>query len=301
MCLCLEKTVRVFQKHLTSYNDLITPYEAIRAGFIEIALEKNRTATPFVEEAKALRSAAYEAKKAEDLLNISHIYSSLLTAAGLSDKALSHLSKEDKQKAIEDLIENFLIPAGKEFVDELVYRFLLTKGDALGGMMRNLAGKLGERKFSRSVIATLSVQKIKCFWLHKKSKEWIVNTKSDVENESYLRGIAWSNDIGDRTLLFNITVPNVRKNVDLCLLKCHYKELGDKCKNIKHIINVPKNYIALGELKGGIDPAGADEHWKTANTALSRIREAFAQHKLTPKTFFIGAANERIQQEILNF
>ncbi len=26
--------------------------------------------------------------------------------------------------------------------------------------------------------------------------------------------------------------------------------------------------LMLGELKGGIDPAGADEHWKTANTVL---------------------------------
>jgi hypothetical protein len=44
--------------------------------------------------------------------------------------------------------------------------------------------------------------------------------------------------------------------------------------------------------KGGIDPAGADEHWKTARTALTRIREAFAAQKLSPHTFFIGAAIE---------
>lgn len=56
--------------------------------------------------------------------------------------------------------------------------------------------------------------------------------------------------------------------------------------------NNPASYLALGELKGGIDPAGADEHWKTARTALSRIQEAFAKHKLKPHTFFIGAAIE---------
>ena len=54
----------------------------------------------------------------------------------------------------------------------------------------------------------------------------------------------------------------------------------------------PDAYVALSELKGGIDPAGADEHWKTARTALSRIRDAFAEFKLTPHTFFIGAAIE---------
>jgi hypothetical protein len=46
------------------------------------------------------------------------------------------------------------------------------------------------------------------------------------------------------------------------------------------------------ELKGGIDPAGADEHWKTAGTALRRIHSAFAKARLKPKTFFIGAAIE---------
>ena len=38
--------------------------------------------------------------------------------------------------------------------------------------------------------------------------------------------------------------------------------------------------------------AGADEHWKTARTALSRIDEAFARHQAKPHTFFIGGAIE---------
>ena len=50
--------------------------------------------------------------------------------------------------------------------------------------------------------------------------------------------------------------------------------------------------LALGELKGGIDPAGADEHWKTANSALERIRNGFRKLKSEPQTFFIGAAIE---------
>ena len=55
--------------------------------------------------------------------------------------------------------------------------------------------------------------------------------------------------------------------------------------------------MAVGELKGGIDPAGADEHWKTARTALERIREAFQQTGAAPATFFIGAAIERKMAE----
>jgi len=60
----------------------------------------------------------------------------------------------------------------------------------------------------------------------------------------------------------------------------------------KQILKSPASYLALGELKGGIDPGGADEHWKTARTALSRIHEAFARNQVKPHTFFIGGAIE---------
>ena len=73
-----------FKNHLKSYEDLITLYEETRAGFIALALEKNRTATPFVEEAKALKVFASRAKTPKELLGISEIQDSLLTA-GRSD------------------------------------------------------------------------------------------------------------------------------------------------------------------------------------------------------------------------
>ncbi|MBN1795428.1 MAG: hypothetical protein JW804_02030 [Sedimentisphaerales bacterium] len=37
-----------YKNHIKSYNDLITPYQATRAGFIEIALEKNRKAITLI-------------------------------------------------------------------------------------------------------------------------------------------------------------------------------------------------------------------------------------------------------------
>ena len=51
--------------------------------------------------------------------------------------------------------------------------------------------------------------------------------------------------------------------------------------------------MALGELKGGIDPAGADEHWKTASKAFDRIRKSFAAQHQSPKTFFLGASIQK--------
>lgn len=87
----------------------------------------------------------------------------------------------------------------------------------------------------------------------------------------------------------NITVPVVRKNVDLSVLAGTVDDLRKGKQSLIHDIHA---YVALGELKGGIDPAGADEHWKTANSALERIRKSFAKKKKKPQTFFVGAAIE---------
>ena len=115
-----------YRWHLSSSADLVTSYEATRAGFVALALEKNRRATPFIEQARALKVAASTASNPAALINIANIQTALLTAAGVSDKAAGHLQHEDKIAAIQGLIENFLAPAGPNFVEELVFRFLLT-------------------------------------------------------------------------------------------------------------------------------------------------------------------------------
>ena len=284
-----------FNNHLKSYEDLITPYEETRAGFISLALEKNRTATPFVEEAKALKVFASRAKTPKALFQINEIQNSLLTAAGISDKAKNYLQEGDKQEAIKGLIENFLEPSGQSFIDELVYRFLLTRGDSLGGKMRNLAGALGEWRFTRILISTCSVSGVDFEYLDSKSRNWM-HLDAELEIEKRLKGLCWVSHGNERTLIYNLTVPTVKKNVDLCLFDCSPSEMiFGRNKDSAHC--KPEKYLALGELKGGIDPAGADEHWKTANSALGRIRKAFSDKNCRPKTFFIGAAIEKAMAE----
>ena len=291
-----------YTKHLNSYKSLITPYEETRAGFISLALEKNKEATPFVEEAKALKVIASKATKPKELIEIKEIQQSLLTASGISEKAKNHLKEEDKIKAIIGLIENFLEPSGRYFIDELVYRFLLTKGDTLGGIIRNLAGVVGERKFTRALISTFFINDKNFAYLDIKSRNWIKfeadRQKYESELERRIKGLYWTSKGKNRVLIYNLTVPIVKKNVDLCLFDCSPQEItfGQKNNSAHQVSN---KYIALGELKGGIDPAGADEHWKTANSALERIRKAFLKESCEPKTFFIGAAIEKaMAQEI---
>ncbi len=277
--------------HITKSKQLVTTYEETRAGFVQMALEKNRRAVPCIEEARALKADALTAQKPMDLIDIDKIVPALLTASGLSDKALNHLQEEDQRNAIKGLIEEFLEPAGNNFVDELVYRFLLIKGDSLGGKMRNLAGAIAETKLKRAIIASFNLYNISFKALHAPSKKWISgkNLADDVDSIS---GFSWKIDDKDKILVFNKTVPLVRNNIDVCVLESTPKSINKDFKN-------PKKYIMLGELKGGIDPAGADEHWKTARTAITRIYDSFKKQDLSPKTFFIGAAIEnRMTEEI---
>ena len=149
-------------RHLTGSADLITTYAERRAGFIALALEKNRRATPLVEQARVLKSAASLAATPADLLTIDSLRPALIAASGLSDKAAGHLQPEDKTEAIRGLIEQFLEPAGSQFVEELVYRFLLTRGDTLGGSMRNAGGAIAQQKLTRAILAALTLEGIMC-------------------------------------------------------------------------------------------------------------------------------------------
>jgi type II restriction enzyme len=283
--------------HITKPEDLITSYNETRAGFISIALEKNRRATQYVEEARVLQYRIREFVLPDSLINAQDIRKGLIAAAGLSDKAASHLGDDGCIAVIKEFIEKFLIPAGDAFKEELVFRFLLTKGDSLGGKMRNIVGILAHKKLCMTIISALRLSDIDFCILNDTNNQWILSKNIDDDTEiENIKCISWrkSKNIY-RTLYFNITIPIVGHNIDIILLNTSYND------NIKSAIIHPKNYIALGELKGGIDPSGADEHWKTAKTAIDRIINAFNENNFSPKIFFIGAAIEnKMAGEIFN-
>ena len=274
--------------HIKKPEDLITSYSETRSGFITIALEKNRRATPFIEEARILQHRIKKITTPEKLLEIPNIKIGLIAASGISDKAASHLGDDGCLTAIKEFIEKFLIPAGSKFKEELIFRFLLTRGDTLGGKMRNIVGALAQRKLCIAIISALKMSGRIFFILLNTPNQWISSEEINDDTEiEYLRGISWkTNRNKNRTLYFNITVPVVRNNIDMILLN------KSNTDDMKTLIGDCKNYVALGELKGGIDPAGADEHWKTAKTAIDRIKEAFKRNDHIPYIFFVGAAIE---------
>lgn len=289
MCLLMAKKITT-NRLIKSADDLVTSRERTRAGFISMALEKNYIAVPYIEEAKALKALVKKVKTPIELLKEQDLKVGLLTASGLSDKSLNYLTEEDKTLAIKGLIEKFLEPAGKNFIDELVYRYLLIKGDALGGKARNLAGTLGERKFLRTLLSVFNLAGISYKWRDSETRSWIDKNSYDVDIEKRINAIQWIRKGKSRLLIMNISVPTVKKNVDLSIID---GDIADLKKGKDSIIHQADKFLALGELKGGIDPAGADEHWKTANSALIRIRNSFGIINHKPKIFFIGAAIEK--------
>jgi hypothetical protein len=90
---------RHYRNHLQSSDDLVTTYEATRAGFVALALEKNRRATPHVAEARALQEATSRARTPADLLTIKGIESGLLIPA-LSLQILPLLRIEATPKSV---------------------------------------------------------------------------------------------------------------------------------------------------------------------------------------------------------
>lgn len=277
-----------YVSHISKSEDLVTSYNETRAGFVSIALEKNRRATPFIEEARVLQYRIKNISSPEKLLEATDIKNGLIAASGISEKAASHLGEEGCLTAIKEFIEKFLVPAGSKFKEELLFRFLLTKGDSLGGKMRNIVGALAQRKLCLSIISSLRLSNIDFNVLPDISNQWVsshgIENDAEIENA---KGLSWeTSKNGIRTLYFNITVPLVGNNIDIILLNKPYTF------NKKSVIKQCENYVALGELKGGIDPAGADEHWKTAKTALGRIKEAFGKNGFYPYLFFVGAAIE---------
>ena len=256
--------------HIHSYEDLITSRAAIRDGFLKQALTKTRRAAPFIQQAQEFAAVLQAADAIETLAGIStpSIKAALFAAAGFSDKARGKLGDAELEPALAEVLEHIRQHSPNAWREELVYRFLLTRGDTLGGSLRNTAGAAGGAQFSRAVIKaleTISVQPTVTY---------------AAKNQQKIASLQWPN----RLLLFDKKPVFLNNNIDVILLNTEGSEPNS------HTIEM---YLACGELKGGIDPAGADEHWKTAQSAFDRIRNQFSGRTLpAPDLFFVGAAIE---------
>lgn len=58
------------KNHLNTSLDLVKAYEKTRAGFVALAIERNRRATPFIDQARALKNVVSQVNNSTDLINI---------------------------------------------------------------------------------------------------------------------------------------------------------------------------------------------------------------------------------------
>ena len=151
--------------------------------------------------------------------------------------------------------------------------------------MRNITGALAQAKFTEAVLSALRTRGV---------------SAQSCKREEKITRISWSG----RVLLFDRKPRMLGKSVDVILLRGAIGEESEQDALEDRLL-----YFACGDLKGGIDPAGADEHWKTARSALDRIRACFKGGDC-PKLFFAGAAIvqsmaeeifERLRNEELTF
>ncbi|GHT25092.1 hypothetical protein AGMMS49953_09150 [Endomicrobiia bacterium] len=118
---------------------------------------------------------------------------------------------------------------------------LLNKDDSLGGSMRNIVGTLARQKLIRTLLSNLSIIGIYYQWFSNKTENWGNKPADDFAIEENLKALSWINSKGKRRILvFNLHIPVVRNNVDICLFKsdaCFYKygNIADEPKNIDFI------------------------------------------------------------------
>jgi type II restriction enzyme len=252
---------------ITGPNDLVTSYQAVRDGFLREAQAKQQKATPYVERGLQLWEALQTVGQIESLFALTQLRNDLIAAAGFSEKAQQRLSPDELERAVQEVFATIAAQAGPNFREEIFARYMLTKGDALGGQMRNWVGAEAAQHFTSELLAALQPHEV----------EVKQATSGKVQQ------VSWPG----RLLLFDTKPKFIDKNIDVILLNNSSKEAL-----VKALLEHPVAYLACGELKGGIDPAGADEHWKTAKSALDRIRSSRPFAGKSPYLFFVGAAIE---------
>ncbi len=254
--------------HIQKPSDLVTSHRAVCEGFLSQAQAKTQKAAPVVGQAKLLLAALHKVANVESLLKLKEFRSDLIAAAGFSAKARGHLSDAELDAAVSEVFEKIFFSFSRE---RLPRRNCVPLSVDHGGCFGRQHGQLDWCARQHSV-DTRVIGRAQAMGVEPEPLRG--------DNDKVQR-IRWRK----RRLLFDRTPKIIGKNVDVILLDDSLgAELADS-----ELFADPNQYLACGELKGGIDPAAADERWKTANSALDRIRVSFKDH-IPPPLFLVGAA-----------
>jgi type II restriction enzyme len=189
-------------KHINRASDLVTSHQAVCSGFLGQALTKTQKATPYVEAALSFWRALQGASEISELLRSTEYRDHLLAAAGFSDKAMNHLSQSELSQALQKVFETILKRSGMHFREEVFCRYLLTKGDALGGQRRNITGAAGQTRLTKAILEALK-------------RARTAHDTVRAANGEKIQRISWNS----RRLLFDVKPKLIDKSIDVILLK----------------------------------------------------------------------------------
>lgn len=130
---------------IKSSGDLITSRKAICEGFLKQAIEKSKRANPYIAEAREFWKILTRASSIDELIARPDIQNQLFAALGFSNKAKTHLSNTELNLAVKQVFDNLTQKSNSDWRNEIFYRYLLTRGDSLGGTMRNVTGALSKK------------------------------------------------------------------------------------------------------------------------------------------------------------
>ena len=260
-------------------HDLITHDQYVISGCKWQAKKKSELTSDVIkyssEAKKMLRKIENNKNILNTIISTPILFDFIIGAIMLSQKSLQHFSQSELKKYIKNNV-NFDRINEQNYLNELERYYLMSAGETIGGKIRNLVGKKGNDIF---------VNYIKEYFQTKNVSYQIIEKNGNVQ-KIYTEELV---------ILFNKKPNFIGKSVDFMVLK--------KYSDGTYDIEDHNQYISAGELKSGIDPAGADEHWKTAATALKRIHQSFVKEGIdSPNIYFIGGAiSKHMASEIIHY
>ena len=272
----MKKTVRKGKGMAEKYSihDLRTDDEEIVRGVNWQRKNKVEYALHFNEKAeRAIKKIQKNPHSIKKLIEDKDVFDFMVGVLMYSQKSLYYVPRKEIIRQIKMNLkpEKF---SERRHLSHLKTFYMMSAGESNGGRMRNLIGKKGNELLCRYIVDGFDEKEVD--YSMKKVKGNIQEIETD-----------------DLIILFNKKPKFINKSIDFIILK--------KDSDGEYDIEDPKSYISAGELKSGIDPSGADEHWKTATTALSRIREGFKNiGEVPPDLYFVGGAiSNHMAQEII--
>lgn len=248
-------------------NELVSTSDDTANAFAMQAERKAGLAVEFLNSAKVFENSLKTHDSLEAILGDAYLINDLATALGVSGKARNYFDDEALSAYLNKIICQIYSETGEsleELKTVLVSRFLLTSGDSLGGKSRNLVGRDGSEYLVEALKKHLTSLNI----------EFNVITNENGK----VKTISW----GVNVAMFDVTPRWIGKNIDIIILR------NRNSLDLEVLKETPEAFVACGEVKGGADPAGSDEHWKTACSAFNRIRTAFKDKKMQPPAMFFA-------------